>query len=197
MFAGRTNPMQSLTRGASNPAMSIVASSNARKRRKANEEVVIQDHPLEAPIRQQRGSSVGNIGNREPAVTMTSKRVSPEAVVLHQAHTPEDLDMSLSMKADQHLAIVKMVVKGKLFRVLKFITEGQTDMQFSEQQGSICHFLLNQCSVVGNQRMWWQTYAKRVRSVLNDTRNNKIKCIQNAYYGKCARQVMENCRGHL
>jgi hypothetical protein len=94
------------------------------------------------------------------------------------------LDMHLAMDQDiSHKYVLKMIIKSKLFPLVKFITEGSTDMQFSASEG-ICAFLLNHCNVVGNHRMWWQSYQRVVRRIVNDHRNNKIKCIQNAYYGK-------------
>jgi hypothetical protein len=94
------------------------------------------------------------------------------------------LDMRLAMDHDSHKCVLKkMIIKSKLFPLVKFITEGTTDMQFSNNEG-ICAFLLNHCNVVGNARMWWQSYQRVVRCIVNDHRNNKIKCIQNAYYGK-------------
>jgi hypothetical protein len=93
------------------------------------------------------------------------------------------LDMRLAMDQDSHKCVLKMIIKSKLFPLVKFITEGSTDMQFSGSEG-ICAFLLKHCNAVGNHRMWWQSYQHVVRRIVNDHRNNKIKCIQNAYYGK-------------
>jgi hypothetical protein len=95
----------------------------------------------------------------------------------------EALDMRLGMDYDSHKCVLKLVVKTKLFPLVKFITEGTTDMQFSDVKG-ICGFLVRHCNVGGDARMWWQTYHRVVRRIVNDHRNNKIKCIQNAYYGK-------------
>jgi hypothetical protein len=112
----------------------------------------------------------------------TSKRLcAPDSA--RSSTTAEPLDMRLTMDHDSHKCVIKMIVKSKLFPFVKFITEGTTDMQYSESEG-ICAFLLRHCNVAGNPRMWWQTYDRLVRRVVNDHRNNKIKCIQNAYHGK-------------
>jgi hypothetical protein len=112
----------------------------------------------------------------------TSKRLcAPNPARL--STTDDPLDMPLTMDHDSHKCVIKMIMKSKLFPFVKFITEVTTDMQYSESEG-ICAFLLRHCNVAGNPCMWWQTYDCLVHHVVNDHRNNKIKCIQNAYYGK-------------
>lgn len=111
-----------------------------------------------------------------------TKRVCVPDPTVSGTPTVAKMDMRLTMDHDSHKCVIKMVVKSKLFPFVKFITEGTTDMQYSETEG-ICAFLLRHCNVAGNSRMWWQTYNRLVRRVVNDHRNNKIKCIQNAYYG--------------
>jgi hypothetical protein len=123
-------------------------------------------------------------GEKRKAVSVTphsNKKVSCADPVL--STVAETLDMRLGMNYDSHKCVLKMVIKTKLFPLVKFITEGATDMQFSATKG-ICGFLIRHCNVAGNTRKWWETYHRTVRRIINDHRNNKIKCIQNAYYGE-------------
>jgi hypothetical protein len=124
-------------------------------------------------------------GKRKVVPQLASGDPATKRVCRPDSATSSDdlaLDMRLAMNSDSHKCVIKMIVKTKLFPFVKFITEGATDMQFGEKAG-ICGFLLTHCYVGGNPRMWWQTYERVVRRMLNDHRNNKIKCIQNAYCG--------------
>jgi hypothetical protein len=86
---------------------------------------------------------------------VTSKRLrAPDPDKLSM--TVDPLDMHLTMDHNSHKCVIKMIVRSKLFPFVKFITEGTTDMQYSESEG-ICAFLLCHCNVAGNPYMWWQT----------------------------------------
>jgi hypothetical protein len=98
------------------------------------------------------------------------------------------MNMRLTMDHDSHKRVIKMVVKSKLFPFCQFIPEGTTDiLQYSETE-EFALFLLRHCNVAGNSVCGQQTYNRLVRRVVNVHRNNKIKCIQNAYYG-----IFVNC----
>jgi hypothetical protein len=153
--------------------------------------------PKAASFGMMPGTVSGTAKRKAEIVTSggTSKRLcAPDPAV--SSVIEESLDMSLAMDHDSHKCVIKMIVKSKLFPLVKFITEGATDMQYSESEG-ICAFLLGHCNVTGNPRLWWQTYDRLVRRVVNDHRNNKIKCIQNAYYGKYRRLFGNACSSNM
>ena len=96
-------------------------------------------------------------------------------------------------------AVIAQGIKMKIFPKVKFFV-ATTDLEFATETKRICGYLLNEYNVgcmssaedeiehelvLERKRKWWQDYKPFVKAQLSEYRNNKIKCVQMAFNGKC------------
>ena len=81
-------------------------------------------------------------------------------------------------------------VKKKLFRTSKFLSDA--NLCFSNDSESICRKLATTCGIQAYRlEEWWESKRRIVSFVFNNHRNNVIKSIKKAFFGKWIQCIIE------
>jgi hypothetical protein len=130
-------------------------------------------------IRQPRAGAFPPSGTQRAARPVSTSTEDGETV---ESEVTDDNDMSLLLSISGHTTSVRDAVKKSLFKVCKFITSND-DLDYSSSSG-ICALMLQKCTITTNSRRWWNYVKPIVKRTLADHRNNRIKTLQQYYFGK-------------
>jgi hypothetical protein len=95
------------------------------------------------------------------------------------------LNMRLQNAIKSQRLVVKDCVRTKLFRRLKFFTEGIHDL-YDYRPGSVCAMIIANCNATHKEATitWWSDMCKLIKNTLSDHRNNAIKTMRIRFEGK-------------
>ncbi len=121
---------------------------------------------------------------RQSVGSITHTRDSEETEV----NPPSQIYLSRSQssidKARQMRMTIQAFVTNSLFPYLKFITDPDQELRYSDDKNSICGLVLEACNVVGDQQQWWASAKNIVRQKLSAMRNNKNSAIKVDFFSK-------------
>ena len=105
-----------------------------------------------------------------------------------EADPPSHIFMSRSQTTDDRARQMKITLQGfvsnSLFPKLKFITDPDVELRYTDDKNSICNLVVRDCNVVGDQQLWWASAKNIVRHKISEMRNNKNSAIKTAFFGK-------------
>jgi hypothetical protein len=81
-------------------------------------------------------------------------------------------------------SVIKLVIKNKLFRMMKFC-DRESDFLFNTNSDTVCGTILRHAMMLKEPaaQQWWKETRPLVRKTFTDHRNNCIKCIRAKYKG--------------
>ena len=100
------------------------------------------------------------------------------------------MDMSMTeISEENQIVMVKTSVKNHVFSIWKFY-QPDFDAPFSEDENTLCGFIMKKSNLRGNQN-WWLGMRRIVVKTLTDLRNNAIKNMQMKFKGNNEIQFSE------